>query len=132
MMPKSWCGTFIECWVRRGIRIGEAPDRGGQYFHYLAMWLFALSRLSEHIPQYRDRAIELARDVHRAFVLPHRGVIWKMTEDLSGPYPGFGYGALDAATWCIAFLESKHLRPKLGKCAGLQIDQDLGLGMMLG
>jgi hypothetical protein len=29
------------------------------------MWLFALSRLSEHIPQYRDRAIELARDVHR-------------------------------------------------------------------
>src|SRR5438874_700659 len=22
----------------RGIRIGEAPDRDGQYFHYLAMW----------------------------------------------------------------------------------------------
>jgi hypothetical protein len=29
----------------RGIRIGEAPDRDGQYFHYLAMWLFALARL---------------------------------------------------------------------------------------
>ena len=28
----------------RGIRIGEAPDRDGQYFHYLAMWLFALAR----------------------------------------------------------------------------------------
>jgi hypothetical protein len=27
----------------RGIRIGEAPDRDGQYFHYLAMWLYALS-----------------------------------------------------------------------------------------
>ena len=26
----------------RGLRIGEAPDRDGQYFHYLAMWLFAL------------------------------------------------------------------------------------------
>ena len=55
---------------RRGIRIGEAPDRDGQYFHYLAMWLFALSSLSEHIPQYRARAIVLARDVHRAFVRP--------------------------------------------------------------
>src|SRR3954467_6403115 len=25
----------------RGLRIGEAPDRDGQYFHYLALWLFA-------------------------------------------------------------------------------------------
>src|SRR6188508_3332280 len=24
---------------KRGIRIGEEPDREGQYFHYLAMWL---------------------------------------------------------------------------------------------
>ena len=29
----------------RGIRIGEEPDRDGQYFHYLAMWIFALDRL---------------------------------------------------------------------------------------
>ena len=28
----------------RGIRIGEAPDRDGQYFHYLAMWLYAWPR----------------------------------------------------------------------------------------
>jgi predicted alpha-1,6-mannanase (GH76 family) len=62
---------------RRGIRIGEAPDRDGQYFHYLAMWLYALGSLSEHIPQYRARAIALARDVHRAFVLPEKGVMWK-------------------------------------------------------
>ncbi|MGO9631721.1 MAG: hypothetical protein ACLPXW_22390, partial [Xanthobacteraceae bacterium] len=27
----------------RGIRIGEEPDRDGQYFHYLAMWLYALA-----------------------------------------------------------------------------------------
>jgi hypothetical protein len=32
----------------RGLRIGQAPDRDGQYFHYLAMWLFALARLGEH------------------------------------------------------------------------------------
>ena len=88
---------------RRGIRIGEAPDRDGQYFHYLAMWLYALSSLSEHIPQYRARAIALARDVHRPFVLPEKGVVWKMKEDLSGPYPGFGYGALDAFNGYVAY-----------------------------
>ncbi|MFA5902179.1 MAG: hypothetical protein WC829_24055, partial [Hyphomicrobium sp.] len=27
----------------RGIRIGEEPDRDGQYFHYLAMWIYALA-----------------------------------------------------------------------------------------
>ncbi|MGO9425200.1 MAG: hypothetical protein ACLP6Z_07410, partial [Steroidobacteraceae bacterium] len=36
----------------RGIRIGEAPDRDGQYFHYLAMWLYGLSVLGRHIPDY--------------------------------------------------------------------------------
>src|ERR1700687_5292082 len=38
---------------RRGIRIGEAPDRDGQYFHYLAVWLYALSVLARHLPVYR-------------------------------------------------------------------------------
>jgi hypothetical protein len=125
----------------RGLRIGEAPDRDGQYFHYLAMWLFALSRLSEHIPQYRTRAIALARDVHRAFVLPERGVVWKMKEDLSGPYPGFGYGALDAFNGYVVYriLGEQALAPEIMEMRilidrdyeRLQIDQDLGLGMML-
>ncbi|MEK0086095.1 hypothetical protein [Benzoatithermus flavus] len=73
---------------RRGSRIGEAPDRDGQYHHYLAMWLFALARLGEVLPRYRERGVALARDIHPAFVVPRRGVIWKMQEDLSGPYPG--------------------------------------------
>ena len=34
----------------RGIRIGEEPDRDGQYFHYLAMWLYALAVLGRHRP----------------------------------------------------------------------------------
>jgi hypothetical protein len=38
----------------RGIRIGEAPDRDGQYFHYLAMWLFALARLGALKADYRS------------------------------------------------------------------------------
>src|SRR5215217_2228481 len=40
---------------KRGIRIGEAPDRDGQYFHYLAMWLFAMARLGDLKPEYRAR-----------------------------------------------------------------------------
>ena len=76
----------------RGIRIGQASDRDGQYFHYLAMWLYALHILGRHIPDYRQMGIDLVRQTHDAFVLPRRGVIWKMKEDLSGPYPGYGLG----------------------------------------
>src|SRR5436190_9624923 len=57
----------------RGYRIGEAPDRGGQYFHYLAMWLFALACLGDHDPAYRAKGIRIARDAHEPFVLPGRG-----------------------------------------------------------
>jgi len=39
----------------RGIRIGEEPDRDGQYFHYLPMWLYALAMIGRHIPRYRER-----------------------------------------------------------------------------
>ena len=56
--------------------------RYGQYFHYLAKRLFALGRLKG---DYRERAIGLACDVHRAFVIPSTSAIWKMKEDLSGP-----------------------------------------------
>ena len=41
----------------RGIRIGEAPDRDGQYFHYLAMWLYGLSILGRHIADYRRMGV---------------------------------------------------------------------------
>lgn len=87
----------------RGYRIGEAPDRDGQYFHYLAMWLFALWRLSEERPAYRQRALRLVREIHPAFVLPGQGVLWKMREDLSGPYPGYGFGALDAFHGAVVY-----------------------------
>jgi hypothetical protein len=125
----------------RGLRIGEAPDRDGQYFHYLAMWLFALARLGDHKPEYRRHGIEIARDVHKAFVLPGRGVIWKMKEDLSGPYPGFGLGALDAFDGYVSYrlLDEAALAAEIDEMRALierqyrtlEIDQDLGLGMML-
>lgn len=125
----------------RGIRIGEAPDRDGQYFHYLAMWLYALAVLGRYEPACRDAGIELARQIHDPFVVPGRGVIWKMTEDLSGPYPGFGFGALDAFDGYVSYrlLDEQALASEIGAMrqlidasfADLVITQDLGLGMML-
>ncbi len=125
----------------RGIRIGEEPDRDGQYFHYLAMWIFALDRLGAIDPRYRRKAIALVRDIHPAFVVPGTGVIWKMREDLSGPYPGFGLGSLDAFHGLVVYrlLDPAGLAPEIADLKALvetsyralTITQDLGLGMML-
>jgi len=125
----------------RGIRIGEAPDRDGQYFHYLAMWLYALSVLARYVPDYRRKGIELVRQIHPAFVLPGRGVVWKMQEDLSAPYPGFGFGALDAFDGYVSYrcLDENALAHEIAEmralidatAPSLCITQDLGLGMML-
>ena len=125
----------------RGYRIGEAADRDGQYFHYLAMWLFALACLGDHDPAYREKGIGIAAEVHQPFVLPGRGVIWKMEEDLSGPYPGYGLGAMDAFDGYVSYrlLSETELEPEIAQMheimelqsPSLEIDQDLGLGMML-
>jgi hypothetical protein len=125
----------------RGLRIGEAPDRDGQYFHYLAMWLFALARLGDLKAEYRARGIAIAHDIHKAFVLRGRGVLWKMTEDLGGPYPGHGLGAMDAYDGYVAYrlLDDQALAVEIADMRDLMerswrrltIEQDLGLGMML-
>jgi len=80
---------------KRGYRIGEAPDRDGQYFHYLTKWMYALNELGKFKSQYRNEAIQLVKDIHASFFIPNVGFIWKMKEDLSGPYPGYGIGGLD-------------------------------------
>ena len=125
----------------RGIRIGEEPDRDGQYFHYLAMWLYALAVLARHIPDYRRKGIELVHQIHDPFVLRGRGVLWKMAEDLSGPYPGYGFGALDAFDGYVSYrmLDETALTREIGEmrelidrdARKLVVTQDLGLGMML-
>jgi hypothetical protein len=125
----------------RGIRIGEAADRDGQYFHYLTIWMYALHRLGMVEPEYQRRAVELVRQVHPAFVIPGRGVWWKMEEDLSGPYPGYGLGALDAFEGYVVYrlLDPEGLRAEIDQMKeivektwrDLVITQDLGLGMML-
>jgi hypothetical protein len=139
----EWVVAEVERVLGRacGIRIGEAPDRDGQYFHYLAMWIYALTRLGTVKPEYRQRAIALARAVHPHFVLPDVGVIWKMREDLSGPYPGYGIGALDAFHGYVVYrlLAPQALAPEIAQMRALVersyrslvISQDLALGMML-
>ena len=128
---------------RPGYRIGEASDRYGQYFHYLTVWAFALGVLGRHRPAHRDRAVRLIREVHPRFVLPGRGIWWKMREDLSGPADGFGLGALDPyqALAVYRFLDAGtgDLADEIAQVAdlveaswrSLVIHQDLGLGMML-
>lgn len=125
----------------RGVRIGEAADRDGQYFHYLAMWVYALDRLGRIKPEYRRKAIDLVKQIHPAFVIPGRGIWWKMQEDLSGPYPGYGLGGLDPfqgyVTWKL--LDPEALRAEIWELKtivdhiwpGMVVTQDLGLGMML-
>jgi hypothetical protein len=124
-----------------GIRIGEAADRDGQYFHYLAMWLFALGRLGTVRDGYRERAVTLARAIHPRFVVAGVGVTWKMLEDLSGPYPGYGLGAIDAFHGYVVYrlLDADALAGEIAEMRDLverdyrrlSIAQDLGLGMML-
>jgi len=125
----------------RGIRIGEEPDRDGQYFHYLAMWLYALAILGRHKPAYKQKGIELVRQIHGPFLVPGRGIVWKMQEDLSAPYAGTGLGALDAFDGYISYrmLDEKALKSEIADMRTLidlhnpelVITQDLGLGMML-
>ena len=125
----------------RGIRIGEAPDRDGQYFHYLAMWLFSLHVLAERRPEYRQQAVRLVRQIHPRFVRPGVGVIWKMREDLSGPYPGFGLGALDPFHGYVVYrllaedalaAEIRDMQALVERLyRDLDVTQDLGLGMIL-
>ncbi|MBM3132980.1 MAG: hypothetical protein FJZ95_08125 [Chloroflexi bacterium] len=125
----------------RGIRIGKVPEEDGQYFHYLAMWMYALGRLGTARPEYRERAIALAREVHPVFLVRDRGVIWKMTVDLSAPFPGYGFGALDHFHGYVVYrlLDPNALASEIEDMRRLvemtyrntTITQDLGLGMIL-
>ncbi len=128
---------------RPGYRIGEAPDRDGQYFHYLSVWEYALGVLGSHRPGYTEKALRLVTEVHPHFVVPGVGVYWKMLEDLSGPYPGFGLGGLDPyqglAVYRYLDAGTGVLSREIGEMADLVerswremiVTQDLGLGMML-
>ena len=64
-----------------------------------------------------------------------------MKEDLSGPYPGYGFGAMDAFDGYVSYrlLDDAALAEQIAEMRALierdyrtlAIEQDLGLGMML-
>ncbi len=105
------------------------------------MWLYALAVLGRHKPVYRQKGIELVRQIHAPFLVPGRGIVWKMQEDLSGPYAGTGLGALDAFDGYVSYrmLDESALSSEIADMRALIdihnselfITQDLGLGMML-
>jgi hypothetical protein len=54
------------------------------------------------------RGLRHAGENFHAEAAPHRGLrlrlgMWKMKEDLSGPYPGYGLGALDAYDGYVSY-----------------------------
>jgi hypothetical protein len=128
---------------KRGIRIGEEEDRDGQYYHYLIMWVFALWRLGQINQKYVDYPIDLVKQIHKPFLNKGIGVYWKMKEDLSGPYKGYGYGAMDHLDGYVIYRlidegrgllkeeiqDMKELVDKTYKKT--DTDQDLGAGMTL-
>ena len=85
------------------------------------MWLYALAVLGRHRPAYREQGVGLARQIHDPFVVPGRGVIWKMREDLSGPYPGYGLGALDAFDGYVSYrlLDERELAREIAEMHSL-------------
>ncbi len=85
--------------------------------------------------------VSLVAEIHQPFLLPGHGVFWKMQEDLSGPYPGYGLGALDCFDGYVSYrmLDEQALATEIADMkklidmsySDLLITQDLGLGMML-
>lgn len=124
----------------KGYRIGEVEGREGQYFHYLTIWMYALYILGKFDKRYHQKAIKIAHDIHPHFIRPGAGVYWKMTEDLSEPDP-YAFGALDHFEGYVIYnlIDPEGLRNEIQQMkeiidntnADLDIDQDLGLGMML-
>ena len=99
------------------------------------------SQLGRIKSEYRQKGIGLARAIHPRFVIPHVGVVWKMLEDLSAPYPGFGLGSLDAFHGFVVYrlLAPDQLWQEIAQMRELvensyrqlHVTQDLGLGMLL-
>lgn len=136
----------------RGIRIGEAPDRDGQYAHYLARWMMSLAHLGAATDSllgdgsgavWRSAGVSLAKQVHAPFVVRGVGIWWKMREDLEGPHPdGYGMGALDAFDLFAAYraldptgialgAEADDVYDIMVRHGAPAMDQDLALGMAL-
>ena len=102
--------------LKGGLRAGNIDEEGlykdGQYHHQLALWMFALNRMTmaSNDPKYNDMAVCLAKAVHVHFFNYDEGelrMVWKVSTDLTEVLidtegdldPGIGwvvYGILQA------------------------------------
>ncbi|KAI4253427.1 MAG: hypothetical protein LQ352_003693 [Teloschistes flavicans] len=95
-----------------GLRIGKVdkkgPDGDGQYHHYLAIWMYALNRMSiaSGDRSYNDQAIALAKAIHPRFFANVKSdtpqMYWKIAMDMSRPLVA-SEGNLDAVDGYVVF-----------------------------
>jgi hypothetical protein len=126
---------------RRGIRIAERSDAAGQTYRSLALWIFALHRLGEHRPPFHTRALSLVREIHAPFVRPGGGILARMKEDLSSPFPDSGPGKLEVFMGLAVYhqLGCEALGPEIEELEGmvrktfrsLAPDHGVDLGLLL-
>jgi hypothetical protein len=126
---------------RKGIRTAERVDACGQTFRSLALWVFALHRLGQILPQYRHRALDLVREIHAPFVRPGAGIVARMEEDLSRPFAGSGLGLLEVFLGLAVYRQvgEDALGPEIEELEGmvrktyqrLAPDHGVNLGLLL-
>ena len=118
MRPKDWWPRSIAC---SGGRAASASARSRTATANISTISPCGSTrfpcLAAIVLLYREQGVALARQIHDPFVVPGRGVIWKMQEDLSGPYPGYGFGALDAFDGYVSYrlLDEQALAREIGE-----------------
>ncbi|MFZ5892393.1 MAG: hypothetical protein ACOY0T_15140 [Myxococcota bacterium] len=135
--------------TRGGLRIGKPmPERGvhevfdedlewerdGQYFHYLTKWMHALDQFAraQREARYNFWARELAAAALRGFgasrgVGSRRGIVWKMSVDLSRPLvPAMGaHDPLDGFTTFAELRATAQKLPSFGDVSnGLTLERE--------
>ncbi|MGW8267073.1 MAG: hypothetical protein ACWGSQ_11945 [Longimicrobiales bacterium] len=126
---------------RRGIRIAEGSDATGQTFRSQALWIYALHRLGQFQPQYKARALALVREIHSPFVRPRAGIISRMEENLTAPFPGSDSARLEVFLGLAVYrqLDRTALSPEIEELEGmvkktyqsLAPDHGVDLGLLL-
>jgi hypothetical protein len=121
--------------------MAERPDATGQTFRSQALWIFALHRLGQVQPDYRTRALSLVREIHAPFVRPRAGIIARMEENLTAPFPGSDAGRLEVFLGLAVYrqLDPIALAPEIEELEGmvrktyqsLAPDHGVDLGLLL-
>ena len=125
----------------RGSETPSGLTGSGQTFRSLALWIFALHRLGQILPQYRHRALALVREIHAPFVRPGAGIISRMEEDLIRPFSGSGPGLLEVFLGLAVYRQvgPDALGPEIDELEGmvrrtyqsLAPDHGVDLGLLL-